>query len=100
MAPHNCYKALGDDDKWVSIAVGTENEWRALCGVIGQPALAEDPRFSDAAARKQNEDALDEIITDWTQHARSMGNHPRTAARRRRGVPRDEQQGPRRPTSI
>jgi crotonobetainyl-CoA:carnitine CoA-transferase CaiB-like acyl-CoA transferase len=66
MAPHNCYKALGDDDKWVSIAVGTENEWRALCRVIGQPALAEDPRFIDAAARKQNEDALDEIITTWT----------------------------------
>ena len=66
MAPHNCYKAMGDDDKWVSIAVGTEDEWRALCRVIGQPALAEDPRFRDAAARKQNEDALDEIITKWT----------------------------------
>jgi crotonobetainyl-CoA:carnitine CoA-transferase CaiB-like acyl-CoA transferase len=66
MAPHNCYKAMGDDDKWVSIAVGTEDEWRALCRVIGQPALFEDPRFCDAAARKQNEDALDEIITQWT----------------------------------
>ena len=41
MAPHNCYKAAGDDDKWVSIAVGTESEWRALCQVNGQPALAE-----------------------------------------------------------
>jgi benzylsuccinate CoA-transferase BbsF subunit len=67
MAPHNCYKAAGDDDKWVSIAVGTESEWRALCEVIGQPALASDPRFRDAASRKKNEDALDDIITRWTR---------------------------------
>jgi crotonobetainyl-CoA:carnitine CoA-transferase CaiB-like acyl-CoA transferase len=66
MAPHNCYKAAGDDDKWVSIAVGTEDEWRALCSAIGQPALANDARFRDATSRKQNEDALDDIITQWT----------------------------------
>ena len=47
MAPHNCYKAAGDDDKWVSIAVGTEDEWRALCEVIGQPALGERPAISN-----------------------------------------------------
>jgi crotonobetainyl-CoA:carnitine CoA-transferase CaiB-like acyl-CoA transferase len=67
IAPHNCYKAAGDDDKWVSIAVGTESEWRALCAAMGQPALASDARFRDAASRKQNEDALDEIITRWTR---------------------------------
>ena len=67
MAPHNCYKASGGDDKWVSIAVGSEAEWHAFCQVIGQPALASDPRFSDTAARKQNEDALDRIISQWTR---------------------------------
>jgi crotonobetainyl-CoA:carnitine CoA-transferase CaiB-like acyl-CoA transferase len=67
MAPHNCYKAAGDDDKWVSIAVGTEEEWRAMCAVIGQPTLTGDPRFKDAQARKRNEDALDETITQWTR---------------------------------
>ncbi|HVC44350.1 MAG TPA: CoA transferase [Candidatus Binataceae bacterium] len=66
MAPHECYKAAGDDEKWVSIAVGSEAEWHALCQVLGQPALAGDPRFKTAALRKQNEDALDEIITAWT----------------------------------
>jgi len=67
MAPHNCYKAAGDDEKWVSIAVGTESEWRALCEVIGQPALAGDAHFNNAAARKRNEDSLDHIITQWTR---------------------------------
>lgn len=67
MAPHNCYKAAGDDDKWVSIAVGSDQEWIALAGAIERPELAGDQRFSTAAARKKNEQALDEIITAWTR---------------------------------
>src|SRR3984893_7165727 len=70
MAPHECYRAAGDDN-WVSIAVGTEEEWRALCRVMGNPSLADDPCFKTASLRKQNEDALDEIVTTWTrQHDR------------------------------
>jgi benzylsuccinate CoA-transferase BbsF subunit len=65
MAPHECYRAAGDD-QWVSIAVGNEAEWQALCAVMGNRALATDPRFNSAAARKHNEAALDEIITAWT----------------------------------
>ena len=66
MAPHNCYKTLGGPEEWVTIAVGTEDEWRRLCQAIGDPALAEDPRFASAAMRKRNEDELDRIITQWT----------------------------------
>jgi crotonobetainyl-CoA:carnitine CoA-transferase CaiB-like acyl-CoA transferase len=66
MAPHNCYKALGGPGEWVTIAVATEYEWCRLCEAMGQPALADDPRFTDAAARKRNEDELDRIITNWT----------------------------------
>jgi benzylsuccinate CoA-transferase BbsF subunit len=70
MAPHECSRAAGDD-KWVSIAVGDEEEWRALCNTMGKPELADDPRFKAAASRKQNEAALDEIVTSWTsQHDR------------------------------
>ncbi|HZY60715.1 MAG TPA: CoA transferase [Candidatus Binataceae bacterium] len=68
MSPHQCYKARGDAEMWVSIAVGSEQEWRALCNVIGEPLLAEDPRFATAQMRKRNEDELDRIITQWTQH--------------------------------
>jgi crotonobetainyl-CoA:carnitine CoA-transferase CaiB-like acyl-CoA transferase len=66
MAPHNCYKARGNEHMWISIAVGTEKEWRALCGAIGQPGLTDDPRFRTAALRKQNEGELDAIIETWT----------------------------------
>jgi crotonobetainyl-CoA:carnitine CoA-transferase CaiB-like acyl-CoA transferase len=66
MAPHNCYKARGNEHMWVSIAVGREEEWRALCAAIGQPNLADDPRFLTAALRKQNQEELDRIIGSWT----------------------------------
>lgn len=66
MAPHNTYKAFGDQEKWVGISVANEREWRALCEVMGQPGLADDPRFRSMELRKRNEAALDEIITAWT----------------------------------
>jgi benzylsuccinate CoA-transferase BbsF subunit len=66
LAPHNTYKALGDQEKWVGISVGDDEQWRALCTVMGDAALANDPRFATMALRKQNEAALDEIITRWT----------------------------------
>ena len=66
MAPHNCFRCVGQDE-WVSIACGTDGEWRALCQTIGRPELAGDARFQTAAARKANEDALEELLTAWTQ---------------------------------
>jgi len=66
IAPHNCYKSLGDAEHWISIAVRDDEEWRSLCCAMDQPALAADPRFRTRAARKQNEDELDVIITRWT----------------------------------
>jgi crotonobetainyl-CoA:carnitine CoA-transferase CaiB-like acyl-CoA transferase len=66
MSPHNCYKTRGDAEHWVTIAVGTEQEWRALCDAIGRPSMADDARFAKAVSRKQNEAELDRIITAWT----------------------------------
>jgi len=66
MAPHNVYPCK-DDDAWVTIAVGTEEEWRALCAVIGDERLRRDERFADEASRWQNRDALDEVIGGWTR---------------------------------
>ena len=67
MAPHNTYKAFGDENQWVSIAVADDDEWRAMCTVMAMPQLADDARFRKLADRKANEDALDEIVTAWTR---------------------------------
>jgi benzylsuccinate CoA-transferase BbsF subunit len=64
MAPHGVYRCR--EEKWVSIAIGSEAEWRALCGVVGDERL-KDERFADEFTRWQNQEALDEIIGDWTK---------------------------------
>jgi benzylsuccinate CoA-transferase BbsF subunit len=64
MAPHNCYPCLGDN-KWVTIAVACDDEWDALRRVVGDSRL-EDQRFADASSRWQNQDALDQLIGEWT----------------------------------
>jgi benzylsuccinate CoA-transferase BbsF subunit len=64
MAPHNCYRCA-EDDRWVTIAVATDEEWRALCAVIADPRL-EDERFADGYSRWLNQDELDQIISEWT----------------------------------
>ena len=66
MAPHGCYACKGED-KWVAIAVATEEEWEALCHVITSPALSRDERFADPFSRWQNQDELDRLIGEWTR---------------------------------
>jgi len=68
MAPHNCFRCSGED-AWVAIACGTEEEWQALCRVMGQPQLIDHPRFRTASDRKAHEDELEQVVTAWTtQH--------------------------------
>ncbi len=66
MAPHNVYPCWGVD-RWLAIAVETDGEFAALCRIMEMPQLATDSRFVDAAARKRNEAALDEIVASWTR---------------------------------
>jgi crotonobetainyl-CoA:carnitine CoA-transferase CaiB-like acyl-CoA transferase len=63
-APHNVYRCQGEDN-WVALAVTEDRHWQSLCQAIGQPQLATDPRFADAAARKDNEVALDRLLRQW-----------------------------------
>ena len=65
-APHGCYRCKGDDS-WVSIAVETEQEWFHLCLAAGHAEWSNDPRFSDALHRYDNQDALDDLIGSWTK---------------------------------
>jgi benzylsuccinate CoA-transferase BbsF subunit len=66
MAPHNCYRCRGDDH-WISIAVANDREWRALCGAMGKPELAEDERFAEAEMRWNHQEELDRIIGEWSK---------------------------------
>ena len=63
--PQGCYPAAGVD-QWITLSVGSDEEWIGLCGLIGEPDLTRDPRFGDIIARFKNHDALDDLIRKWT----------------------------------
>ncbi len=65
MAPHGAYPCAGED-RWLTIAVASDDEWRRLCRAMDAPSLADDVRFSDMLARLRNQDALDDTISAWT----------------------------------
>ncbi|MBN9564451.1 MAG: formyl-CoA transferase [Alphaproteobacteria bacterium] len=58
--------------------------WRAFLGVLGQPELADDPRFKTPEARWENRAALDGIVEAWT---RQRSKHEVMQAMGDAGVP-------------
>ena len=51
------------DGGTVVLGLQNEREWRVFCAdVLGQPALADDPRFGSNAARNRHREALRDII--------------------------------------
>jgi benzylsuccinate CoA-transferase BbsF subunit len=68
-APHGVFPCRGDD-RWCAIAVFTEEEWQAFCRTIGEPSWITETRFATLNSRKENEDALEELVAEWTkQHS-------------------------------
>jgi benzylsuccinate CoA-transferase BbsF subunit len=57
----------GEIDRWIAIAVKTDQEWEGLLRVIGDTALSSDHRFADAASRWRYRKELNERIAEWTQ---------------------------------
>jgi len=64
--PHGAYPCLGND-RWVAIAVRSDEEWRALCRAMGDPEWTKDPRFATFLGRKENEQELDGLVAEWTK---------------------------------
>ena len=64
-APQGCYPCEGDD-RWAVIAVANDQQWQALCEVIGQGELATDARFATRQARQANHHELDALLAAWT----------------------------------
>jgi len=63
--PNNLYPTA--DGTYIHITAMADSLFRRLCGAMGQPALADDWRFALHAARNDNHEALDAIISAWTK---------------------------------
>ena len=66
LAPHGAYRCDGSD-AWCVITARDEDEWQALCRVLGSPSWAEEERFSTLEQRLLHQDELDRRIEEWTQ---------------------------------
>ena len=66
MVPHGCYPCSGDDE-WFVIAVEKEEQWDALCGVMGSPSWTADRKFTSYLSRYEHQDELDVLISEWTR---------------------------------
>ena len=64
-APSGCYRCRGDD-AWVAISVESDEQWRALAGLLDS-AAASDASLATAAGRRQREAELDALLTRWTE---------------------------------
>ena len=65
-APHGLYPCRGDD-RWVAVAVTSDEQWRSLCNAIEQPALADDQNFATLERRQARAETLDGVIGAWTR---------------------------------
>jgi crotonobetainyl-CoA:carnitine CoA-transferase CaiB-like acyl-CoA transferase len=66
MAPHGVFPADGDD-KWVAIAIASDDEFVELCGVLGISSMATEPKFASLLGRLANVDELEREIAARTR---------------------------------
>ena len=65
-APHGCYPCLGGD-RWITISVDGDDEWKAFRRVMGNPSWSADTRFATCSGRWIWQEELDALISRWTR---------------------------------
>ena len=63
VAPSNIYPT---SDGMVIIGANQDTVWRRLAAAMGEPGLADDPRYKDHYARGENQQELDQHISRWS----------------------------------
>jgi len=64
-APHDCYPCKGED-RWCVIAAENETQWGALANILGSE-VENDGRFKTMEDRLRHRDALNGVISRWTE---------------------------------
>lgn len=81
-APHGIYRCR-DEDTWLAISIGNEDEWESLCRASGNGGWIDDRRFSTMGARRENVAALEQTVEGWT---RTVNVHEATEMLQNAGV--------------
>jgi crotonobetainyl-CoA:carnitine CoA-transferase CaiB-like acyl-CoA transferase len=56
------YRLYETQEDWIQIAAIEDTHWEALCGAVGAPELASDPRFASPDARAENRRQLESLL--------------------------------------
>ncbi len=106
-APQGLYACAGHNalkqPRWLALSIESDLQWRALLGVLGNPAWSASLRDAPLAERRAAHDRLDEALRPWfaererdaciaelvavgvpaaaVQDARFLSDHPQIAAR-------------------
>jgi crotonobetainyl-CoA:carnitine CoA-transferase CaiB-like acyl-CoA transferase len=64
MAPHGVYPTA-EPDRWLTLAVRADAEWRALAETLGQAQAARDARFATAEGRLRHCEELEALLVNW-----------------------------------
>ena len=82
VAPSNVYPTK--DDRLLLIAANQDTVFKRLAEAMGQPELADDPKYSTHSARGAHITELDELVGQWTQ---TLTAAELTAAMEKYGIP-------------
>ncbi len=63
-APQGVYPCAGEDS-WVAVAVATDAQWTALCGLLERPEWQQDA-LARSDGRRHAHDLIDEAVATWT----------------------------------
>lgn len=74
MSPHGVY-ATAQPDRWLTLAIRNDDEWRSLVRVLGQNAT--DGRFATAAARMRHAAEVDKLVGGWLADCNADETVPR-----------------------
>jgi crotonobetainyl-CoA:carnitine CoA-transferase CaiB-like acyl-CoA transferase len=64
-APQGVYPCAGED-RWVAIAVATDQQWLALCRVLGDPTWTGVDAMAYEEGRRRLHDLIDQGLAGWT----------------------------------
>lgn len=70
--PHGVFPARGED-RWVAIAVFSDQEWKRLCKVMGRLAWARRKELATFGGRKAHEDEIERLLSEWTKNYEAYG---------------------------
>ena len=69
VAPHGVYPARPEPhnpDRWISLAIDTDEQWKDLYSLMGEPVSLRDPQYDTNQGRIRNRGDIDNEIAKWT----------------------------------